>query len=53
MNLWANALEITKETEMKARILGCQAEMGEFSFLFGCQLGAKPLKQTDNLSSAL
>lgn len=53
MELWNNALDITKETEMKARILGCQAEMRTFSFMFGCHLGAKILKQTDNLSSTL
>lgn len=53
MGLWEKALLITKETEMKARILGCQSQMTKFSFFFGCHLGAKILKQTDNLSVAL
>lgn len=53
MELWENSLKITKETDMKGRILGCQSEMSKFSFLFGCHLGSKILKQTDNLSATL
>ena len=42
-----------KGTDMKARICGVQAMMPNFSFLFGCPLGERLLKQADNLSRAL
>ena len=38
---------------MKASIQGVQAMMTSFDFFFGCSLGERLLKQTDNLSSAL
>jgi len=53
MRLWSDASEITKDTDMKARIIGCESQMSQFPFLFGCHLGAKLLKQTDNLSATL
>jgi hypothetical protein len=53
MELWDWSLEIVKETDMKARIHGVKSMMTTFTFYFGCSLGEKILKQTDNLSRAL
>ena len=53
MDLWERSLEITRESDMKARIIGVRAQMEQFSFFFGCHLGSKLLKQTDNLSATL
>ena len=53
MALWEQALQITKDTEMKARIIGVQEQMRQFRYFFGCFLGQKILIQTDNLSKTL
>ena len=53
MSLWRDSLTITKETEMKGRLIGAQSCMSKFPFLFGCLLGEKVLMQTDNLSRSL
>ena len=46
-------LSVTKDTEMKARIIGVNAMMLKFKFLFGCTIGKTLLNQTDNLSEKL
>ena len=52
-NTWDEALEISRDTETKARILGVQSQMVKFDFLFGVVLGEMILRHTDNLSRAL
>jgi len=52
-NTWDEALEISKDTETKARIQGVQSQMIKFDFLFGVVLGEMILRHTDNLSKAL
>ena len=52
MSLWEWSLQVLKDTDMKARVRGVQAMMPNSSFLFGCSLGKRLLKQTDNLSRA-
>ena len=51
MNLWEWSLTVLKDTDMKAMVRGVQAMMPNFRFLFGCALGERILKQTDNLRS--
>ena len=53
IDLWDWSLTILTDREMKARIRGVQAMMSSFDFFFGCSLGERLLKQTDNLSTAL
>ena len=53
MELWEKTLETSRNTEMKARVLGAQSAMRKFNFLFCCILGKKVLSSTDNLSRAL
>ena len=53
MELWDWSLDVLKDTEMKSRINGVKSMMTKFSFYFGCCLGEKILRQTDNLSRAL
>lgn len=50
---WDEALEISRDTESKARIQGVQSQMKKFDFLFGVVLGEMILRHTDNLSKAL
>ena len=52
-NTWDEALEISRDTETIARILGVQSQMVKFDFLFGIVLGEMILRHTDNLSRAL
>lgn len=44
---------IHKDTGMKARILGVEAQMKTFNYLFGVMLGETVLRNTDNLSKTL
>lgn len=53
MDLWENSLVITKDVEMRGRIIGAQSQMKNFDFIFGCLLGETVLRQTDNLSKVL
>lgn len=53
LNLWDVSLTLVKDAEIKARIIGAQHTMKSFNFVFGCFLGSKILKQTDNLSRTL
>ena len=50
---WEEAVDVVKDTEVKARITGVAAKMMEFDFLFGLMLAERVLKHTDNLSKAL
>ena len=53
MNLWDWSIDTLHDIEMKARILGVQANMATFDFVYGCSLGILLLKQTDNFRRAL
>lgn len=50
---WEAAMEVTKDTEMRARIGGANAQMEKFDFFFGVELGRKILNMVDNLSRSL
>ena len=50
---WEEAVEITRDTVTKARIIGVAAQMKTFNFLFGSILGEMLLRHTDNLSQTL
>ena len=52
-NLWEEVKDITNDSEIRARIVGVQAQMEKFEFLFGLVLGIRILKHTDNLSKTL
>ena len=45
---WEEAIDVVKDTEVKARITGVAAKMMEFDFFFGLMLA----ENTDNLSKA-
>lgn len=50
---WDTAMEVTKDSETRARIGGVAAQMEKFDFFFGVELGRKVLNITDNLSRSL
>ena len=53
LSTWEDAVQITKDTESKARIQGVHAQMKKCEFLFGVVLGETILRHTDNLSKTL
>ena len=53
MELWKWSLSVTKDTEMRGRIIGAKTMMKTFGFLFGCAIGKTLLTQTDNVSEKL
>lgn len=53
LSTWEVAKESTKETEMKARILGVESQMEKFEYFFGVELGRKCLDMVENLSKTL
>lgn len=50
---WEEAVDVVKQTEVKARISGVAAKMMEFSFLFSLMLAERLLKHCDNLSKTM
>ncbi len=48
---WEEAVLVTKDTELKARIRGVSAQMKTFSFIFGEILGEMILRHADNHKS--
>ena len=52
-NLWEEVKDITNDSEVRACIVGVQAQMEKFELLFGLVLGIRILKHTDNLSKTL
>ena len=40
-------------TDVKARVIGCQAKMKTFDYFFGLLLGERLFSHTDNLSATL
>jgi hypothetical protein len=53
LTLWEEVKESPLDSEIKARIIGVEAQMNDFNFLFGVSLGALVLNHRDNLSKAL
>ena len=53
LTLWEEVKESPLYSEIKARIIGVEAQMNDFNFLFGVSLGALILTHSDNLSKAL
>ena len=51
--LWEDCLQENLTRDARSRIIGCQAQMKTFSFLFGLCLGQRLYCHTDNLSKAL
>ena len=50
---WEEAVDVVKESDIKARINGVAAKMKEFDFLFCLLLSERILKHTDNLSKTI
>ena len=50
LELGHESVQVVKNTEMKARILGVSAQMKKFKFFFGVLLGPLILGHTDNLN---
>ena len=53
MATWEEAVDVAKQSELKARINGVAAKMGEFEFLFCLMLAELLLRHCDNLSKAI
>ena len=51
--LWIESIDIVKDTEMKARILGVASQMKNFDYFYGVSLGNLILQHSDNLSRTL
>ena len=50
---WEQIQEFNVDLECRAGIIGVQAQMTQFSFLFGLVIAERVLKQTDNQSKTL
>ena len=53
LTLWQECLCQKVTTDIKARIIGCDAQMQKFSFYFGLSIGHKLYSLTDSLSKTL
>ena len=53
MGVWEECLSENLEADVKARIIGCKAQMKTFKFFFGINLGFKIYSITDNLSKTI
>ena len=51
--LWEEARDVAKDSDVRARIIGVQATMTKFEYLFGVMLGEYILSHTDNLSKTV
>ena len=51
--LWEDVKEVAADPEVGACVIGVDATMNRFDFLFGLALGKQLLKHTDNLSQTL
>ncbi len=51
--MWEEVKEEVRDVEIRARVIGVEAVMTKFSFLFGLILSEKILQHTDNLSKTL
>ena len=53
MALWEWSIKYLRDTEMKARVIGVNTVMSNFSLFYGCALGEFMLRLTDHLSRSL
>ena len=53
VKLWDECLDTKLDTEMRARITGVKAQMLDFNYFFGVDLGERLFLMTDNLSRTL
>ena len=53
LTVWEESQESPLDSETRARIVGVEAKMANFNFLFGVSLGALILTHSDNLSKTL
>ena len=53
LKLWNDCLETRLESDVRGRIIGCQAQMKKFDFFFGLNLSQRIFSHTDNLSETL
>ena len=51
--LWNDCLETRLESDVRSRIIGCQAQMKKSDFSFGLDLGQRIFSHRDNLSETL
>ena len=51
--VWDEALDVARDSETRARLIGVQHCMSTFEYFFGVMLGEMILKHTDNLSKTL
>ena len=51
--LWEKAKDPVLDSEIRARVIGVDATIGKFTFLFGLVLAEKLLQNTDDLSKTL
>ena len=51
--VWDTCLESKIDTNTRARILGCQAQMKTFHYFFGLHISQRLFAHTDNLSKSL
>ena len=50
LKLWNDCLETRLESDVRGRIIGCQAKMKKLDFFFGLNLSQRIFSHTDNLS---
>ena len=50
---WTISLDEKLQSDIRGRIIGCQAQMNTFDFFFGLNLGQRVFYHTDNLSRTL
>ncbi|KAJ8018696.1 52 kDa repressor of the inhibitor of the protein kinase [Holothuria leucospilota] len=50
---WTLCFDTRLDTDVRGRIIGCQAQMNSFDFFFGLHLGERLFAHTDNLSKTL
>ena len=53
MATWEEALDVAKQSKLKAKINGVAAKMNEFEFLFCIMLAELLLRHCDNLSKTI
>ena len=53
VKLWDECLDTKLDTEMRTRIIGVKAQMLDFNYFFGVNLGERLFSMTDNLSRTL
>ena len=52
-DLWEESYSEVRDTDIRGRIKGVDAQMKTFDYLFGVMLGQSILQHTDNLSKGL